>query len=413
MFRRLRSTRRVAIALLVGTVLLGGSAVAAAAAPAHHGRSGGPVGSVVTSVNGVSTAGTCGVALATGTFTVVGRRLQIVTVTVTSTTTFADAADPSPSFADVCVGARVQLTGSYSEAAVSADTITVLPPRQAASKGVVTSVNGIATSDSCGTAGASGTYTFVGKRLVIVTVEVTSATKFIDSADPSPSFADVCVGAQVKTLATYSSGSLTASSVVVKAPETSRAGGLVTSVNGVTASGTCGSPASAGSFTIIARRHSAAVTVEVATTTGFVDSADPTPSFADLCVGNHIKAVGSFASGVLDATSVTVLPPNLGRDRGVVTSVNGVSTAGTCGVSAATGSFSLVGDWRRGIVQVDVSSSTSFSDTADTGPSFADVCVGSDVAAFGTFSSGTMTANTVAVLPANTHSGHRRGRRRH
>jgi hypothetical protein len=388
------------------------AASAATAAPSHHGRQGGTAASVVTSVNGVSTAGTCGVAEATGTFTVVGRRLQIVTVTVTSTTTFSDAADTSPSFADVCVGAHLRIMGGGSGGAVSAATITVLPPAQVVARGVVTSVNGAAASGSCGSSGASGSYTFVGSRLLIITVQVTSATTFADAADTSPSFADVCVGAQVKTTGTWSSGTFTASSVLVKAPQAMKADGLVTSVNGATASGSCGSSATAGTFTIVARRHGTAVTIDVATTTSFADPADPTPSFADVCVGNRTRAVGTSASGTLDATSVAVLPPNLGRDHGVVTSVNGVSTAGTCGASAATGAFTLVGSWRRGIVTVDVTSSTSFTDAADPSPSFADVCVGSNVAAFGTFSSKTVTADAVSLLAS--HSGHHHGRgRRH
>jgi len=66
------------IVLLSGVVIVG-STVAAAAAPANRGGQRHHGGSVVTSVNGVSTAGTCGVAGAAGNFTIVGKHLHIVT----------------------------------------------------------------------------------------------------------------------------------------------------------------------------------------------------------------------------------------------------------------------------------------------------------------------------------------------
>jgi hypothetical protein len=97
--------------------------------------------------------------------------------------------------------------------------------------------------------------------------------------------------------------------------------------------------------------------------------------------------------------------------RGVVTSVDGIPTAGRCGTSGATGLFTLVGPGRRAITNVDVTSDTTF--TAPTvgssaAPSYADVCVGTRVEALGTFATGTLTATSVAVLtPSHLSGGHR------
>jgi hypothetical protein len=340
----------------------------------------------------------------------VGEHLSIVTVDVSTTTTFTDAADTSPSFADVCVGSHVGVVGTYSSDTVTASAVTVLPPEPVLTHGVVTSVNGVSTVGTCGVARATGAFTFVGRRLRIVTVNVTSTTTFSDVADPAPSFADVCVGDNVKSLGTFASGALTASTVEVLQPKLARTTGIVTAVNGTATTGTCGTSGLAGTFTLVPRRHLRIVTVEVGTTTPFTDSADPTPSFADVCVGNHVMAVGTVAADTLSATSVAVLPPNQGRDQGLVTSVNGTAATGTCGSSDVAGVFTLVGNWRRGIVTVDVSTTTTFVDAADATPSFADICVGGHVGALGTFSSGTLTATAVAVLPARGgHPGHHHG----
>jgi hypothetical protein len=411
MFANLARLRFGKIALLTGVIILGSSAVAAAApahGPGHKAHGHGLYGAVVTSVNGVSTAGTCGVADSSGTFTIVGEDLVILTVDVSTTTTFIDAADATPSLADVCVAQHVGVTGTNAAGTVTANAVTVLPPKPVSAEGVVTSVNGIATAGTCGVQDTSGAFSFVGRRLHIVTAEVSSATVFSDAADATPSFGDLCVADHVKIVGTVLAGVLSATTVLVVAPKADRTAGIVTSVNGSAASGACGVAGAAGVFTLEPGRHQRQVTIEVATTTQFSDASDPTPSFADICVANRVNALGTFASGALAATSVAVVPPNTGRDTGLVTSVNGSSVAGSCGVAASSGAFSLVGNWRRGIVTVEVSTTTKFFDAADASASFADICVGGHVGVLGTLSSKILTASDVAVLPASHgHSGHK------
>ena len=105
-------------------------------------------------------------------------------------------------------------------------------------------------------------------------------------------------------------------------------------------------------------------------------------------------------------------PPTFGV-QGIVTSVNGVSTAGTCGVADTAGYFALAG-MHQNVGTVDVTLTTTFTDPAvalPTLPSFTDVCVGTHVRALGTAATGTFTATSVAVLPPSHLSGGHRNLR--
>ena len=83
---------------------------------------------------------------------------------------------------------------------------------------------------------------------------------------------------------------------------------------------------------------------------------------------------------------------------GVVASVNGVTTPGTCGTHGGTGSFTLTGHKGTTFI-VNVDPTTTFADEGVATPSFANVCVGVDVIAKGTFADTTVTATKVRVLP--------------
>jgi hypothetical protein len=318
--------------------------------------------------------------------------------------------------------------------------------------GVVASVNGTATAGTCGTAATAGSFTLAvgwwgwdghagtfqpdhsGHTL---TVDVTTSTAYVDPATTSPSFADVCVGDHAGVAGSDSDGTIAASEVYVATP-VSRAEGTVSAVDGSTAAGTCGVAAAAGSFVIgTASTQPAAdksgghgsgwsgwgdggssspVTVDVTAATTFVEPGNSSASFADVCVGSQVGAAGtSSSSGVLSAASVYVQPS---RAFGIVTSVNGTTTAGTCGTAGGTGTFIVLqgGDAHGWLpddgqggsatpVTVDVTSSTTFYTPGKSSASFADVCVGSFAAATGSSSSGALDASTVFVLPAKSGSG--------
>ena len=68
--------------------------------------------------------------------------------------------------------------------------------------------------------------------------------------------------------------------------------------------------------------------------------------------------------------------------------------------AGSTGTFTVVGGTRHVITTVDVTTTTTFKDSADATPSFLDVCVGSQIGALGALSSGTLTATSVLIVPA-------------
>ena len=247
------------VVILAGSVVAGGAASASRVAPRHHNVAQG----IVTSVNGVSTpvGTTCGVASTAGIFTLVGMRKTIVTVDVLSPgTTFTDAALTSATFANVCVGGQVRVLGTLSSGTLTATAVTIVP---AQAQGIVTSVNGVSTpvGTTCGVAGTAGIFTLVGMRKTIVPVDVGTGTTFTDAALTSATFANVCVGGQVKVLGTLSSGTITATAVTIVPAQ---AQGIVTSVNGVSTpvGTTCGVASTAGIFTLVGMRKTI-VTVDV------------------------------------------------------------------------------------------------------------------------------------------------------
>jgi hypothetical protein len=111
-----------------------------------------------------------------------------------------------------------------------------------------------------------------------------------------------------------------------------------------------------------------------------------------------------ISSDTVTATAVFVSPPPTPKPHavfGTVASVNGVSTAGTCGVADTAGAFTLTA-FHNTTDTVDVATTTTFSEHGVTSPSFADVCVGGKVGAIGTISSNTVTATAVFVSPPMT-----------
>jgi non-canonical (house-cleaning) NTP pyrophosphatase len=168
--------------------------------------------------------------------------------------------------------------------------------------------------------------------------------------------------------------------------------GTVASVSGTSAAGTCGVADAAGTFTLTSA-HGATDTVNVSTTTTFEEHGVTTPTFANVCVGDKVGAFGMISSGTVTATGVFVTLPVV---FGTVASVNGTATAGTCGTADTAGTFTL--DAAHSTTDtVNVSTTTTFEEHGVTMPTFATVCVGNKVGAFGIVSSGTVTATAVFV----------------
>ena len=161
---------------------------------------------VVGSVNGVATLGTCGVAGASGSFTLVNPGGSKA-VSVTGTTRYL--AGTSPSFAKVCVGRLAGAVGTWTGSAVAARYVAVPPSLPSATGGIVSAVNGSTAPGTCGTAGASGTLTLT-TRTGLQSVAVTPSTAFTVIGASSSSFGQVCVGGLAGAIGTASGTTLQA-----------------------------------------------------------------------------------------------------------------------------------------------------------------------------------------------------------
>ena len=247
-----------------------------------------------------------------------------------------------------------------------------------------------------------------------------------DDSVTDPSFANVCVGGTVAVKGSVDDTTVTASKIVVIPPRVRKgAFGQVASVNGVSDPNTCGTAATAGSFTLTGRDNQT-FTVNVDTTTTYKDKDESVtdPSFANVCVGDFAAAKGTVDNQIVAATDVFIVPPKqddsgdqpVHEMRGVfgtVASVNGVSDPNTCGTAGATGSFTLT-TWKHDGTEtftVNVDSSTQFFAPGQSDASFADICVGAKVGAKGDVTDTTVAATSAFVLPKFDLESH--GRKHH
>jgi hypothetical protein len=283
--------------------------------------------------------------------------------------------------------------------------------------GTVLAVNG-STSPPCGSPNTSGAFTITAwQSTSTVTIDVSTTTDFFEPmVTPPVTFGNVCVGDLVGALGTESSGVIAATKVFIAPPQTtppplptppSSVFGTVATVNGST-SPPCGSPNTSGTFTITAWQSTSTVTVNVSTTTDFVEPrATPPVTFGNVCVGDLVGALGTESSGGIDATKVFVAPPPApppGNVFGTVQTVNG-STSPPCGSSDTSGDFTVTTWQSTSTVTVDVSTTTNYYEPGATPPfTFSNVCVGDLVGALGTESSGGIDATKVFVAPPPSSS---------
>jgi len=156
-----------------------------------------------------------------------------------------------------------------------------------------------------------------------------------------------------------------------------------------------GTVASVGTNTFtLTGRDGTTVTVDVGSTTTYVDPAVTSPSLADVKVGAHVAVFGTDSSNTVTATKVAIGGPGGpgGRPGFGGTPPAAVGTVASVG----TNTFTLTG--RDGTtVTVDVGSTTTYREVGVTSATIADVKVGSHVAVFGTESGSTVTATSVGI----------------
>ena len=306
-FTRVTALTVVALGLTAG--------VAGAAAPKGSAPS---VGGSVTAVNGDTTPGVCGTAGGTGDFTLTtgGATPSVHTVDVTPATSFVQKKVAAPTFANVCVGYDATAIGVQTGFVVAATGVSIHVPKSTHIFGTVTGIVGVATAGTCGTALTTGTFslsTLVSGSQVVTTVFVTPSTKFNVAHMGTSTFAGLCVGSIAQAEGLTVGATVLANSVEIKIPKPPtpvHVKGMVTSVNGTSTAGTCGTAATAGSFVITWTDRTSAVvntTVVVTATTPFAGKGSVT-SFADVCVGAKSAAIGNNSSGALDAVSVATYP---------------------------------------------------------------------------------------------------------
>lgn len=274
--------------------------------------------------------------------------------------------------------------------------------------GTVTAVDGDTTPGTCGAAGVSGDFTLssTGGSPTVHTVDVTAATSFVQKKVAAPTFANVCVGDDAGAIGVQSGFVVAATGVSIHVPKSTHVFGTVTDVDGVSVTGTCGTAHATGTFglTTLVSGSPVATTVFVTPDTKFNVSHVGTSTFAGLCVGYVAQAEGLTVGNTVLASKVEIKipkPPTPIHVKGIVSSVNGVSAAGTCGIAGTAGSFIVTWTDRTATVidtTVVVTATTPFS--GKTGPtSFADVCVGAKSSAIGNNSSGALDAVSVATYP--------------
>ena len=168
-----------------------------------------------------------------------------------------------------------------------------------------------------------------------------------------------------------------------------------------------------GTFTLTAQ-DGTTVTVQVSSTTTYLDHGVSSPSLADVKVGAHVAVFGADTANTVTATKVAIDGPDGPDGPGGSRSPGGPGGAGGAGSSgahgfggtppAAMGNVASVGSntftvsTRDGAtVTVDVTASTAYTEVGVTSATIAGVKVGTRVAVFGAETSDTVTATKVAI----------------
>lgn len=154
----------------------------------------------------------------------------------------------------------------------------------------------------------------------------------------------------------------------------------------------------ANSF-VLAARGAGDVTVDVSSSTTFVDGSVAHPSIANVSVGSAVAVSGSKSGDVVHATQVMLGGARRGGFGGGRPAVSGT-------VKSVDANSFVVTSRSGGSVSVTVSSSTTYRDFSTSGASFSDLKAGVGVAVVGsTSTSGAVSATSVTILPAGFSGG--------
>ncbi len=196
----------------------------------------------------------------------------------------------------------------------------------------------------------SGTFTLTTPSGTTVTVDVDSSTTYVDPEKSSPSIADVTVGAHVAVFGTDTADTVTATKVAIGGPP--NGAGTGKPPFGGTPPAAVGTVKSLGSGTFTLTTPSGTtVTVDVDSSTTYVDPEKSSPSIADVTVGAHVAVFGTDTADTVTATKVAIGgPPN--------------GAGGPPDGAPGPGGFGGPGPWSGGSSSGSTSSPTSSSSTS-------------------------------------------------
>jgi hypothetical protein len=219
------------------------------------------------------------------------------------------------------------------------------------------------------------------------TVDVSSATTYLERGAPGASITSVGSGDLVAVFGTTSGTTVTASEVVIAVPRGS-GGGQIPAAAGIVQTAPVGTSAD-NTFTI-KTRGGTLETVDVSGSTSYDERGVSSPSVTNVVAGDLVAAFGTTSGTTVTASLVVIHT----RFR------HGFAAAGTVQTAPvgtnADNTFTI--KTPGGAVEtVDVSTSTTYSERGVTGPSIVDVASGDRVGVFGTVSGSTVTASAVWI----------------
>ena len=155
----------------------------------------------------------------------------------------------------------------------------------------------------------TNTFTLTTHDGTTVTVDVSSATTYLDQGVTSPTLSDVKVGDHVAVFGTDSSNTVTATKVAIGGPGGHDGHGPF----GGTPPAAMGTVASIGTNTFtLSTRDGTTVTVDVGSSTTYAEFGVNSASISDVKVGTHVAVFGTDSSNTVTATKVGIANPNGG-----------------------------------------------------------------------------------------------------
>ena len=164
------------------------------------------------------------------------------------------------------------------------------------------------------------TFTLTTRDGTKVTVDVSGTTTYVDPGVTTPSFTDVKVGDHVAVFGTDSSNTVTATKVAIGGPGGDGPGGDGPGGFGGhrdfggTPPAVVGTVASVATNTfVVTSPDGTKVTVDVGSSTSYMEFGKTSASIADVTVGAHVAVFGTDANNTVTATEVGIGNPSDGQ----------------------------------------------------------------------------------------------------